>query len=234
MARLFTSGFELNSLVGGVEYDTITGTVSIITTTIRSGTYALKANPSATTGNVLKQVYTANQSTQIGYLRVYINVSVRPTTNPVGICSFTVIGGSNRAIVLMQNDGTLVLRNSTNVQIGSASSAVALNTWNYVELKADSSTNPGTFEARLNGVVFASGNDSAGANTFACIKVGNSTANETYTMFFDDVAMNDNTTSTDNSYPDASVALLSTTLNNFQFAGAQYQAGIISVTEKIR
>ncbi len=44
MARIFSSGFELNSLTAGVEWTTILSTPTIQTATVRSGTYAGKVS----------------------------------------------------------------------------------------------------------------------------------------------------------------------------------------------
>ena len=48
MARLWSSGFELNSLTAGVEFTNIDAGGTIDTTTVRSGTYSFKVNTTAT------------------------------------------------------------------------------------------------------------------------------------------------------------------------------------------
>ena len=46
MARLWSSGFELQSVTSGVEWDTTTGLPTIDTTTKRSGAASLNSNAS--------------------------------------------------------------------------------------------------------------------------------------------------------------------------------------------
>ena len=104
MARLFSSGFELNSLTAGVEITSVTGSPTIQTGIVRSGTYALRANPTAATAFVTYTVDTTNISPIVQYFRSYIYIS--SYTNALD--SILVLeSGGDQVSVRMNSNGTL-------------------------------------------------------------------------------------------------------------------------------
>lgn len=200
MARLVTSSFELNSLTSGVEVDgTITGSPTIVTSPVHTGTYALQCTTSAAQAYIRYNPYTSNTSNKI-YVRAWINISSYPasggTADIIGIYTSSITA---LAKLKLTSTGTLTTINSTNGTIGTASAALSTGTWYCVEFYLDSSVNNGTVEGRLNGTLFtsAAGNATAGA---ARVLVGifNTT---TATINFDDIAVNDNTGSSQTGYP---------------------------------
>lgn len=186
--RYWTSGFEMNSTTAGVEMTSTAGTMSIVTSPVRSGTYAFRANPTSSTG-----LYTARYLTSAdanNYLRFYVRYATAPSALTY-IASFYT-STTHRAGIRMATDGSLELWNAT-AKVGSSSSALSANTWYRVELRYDSTAAAGsdTLDAHLNGTSFASSSaESLGTiNSFQMGVITSTTAD----LFFDDVAINNAT-----------------------------------------
>jgi hypothetical protein len=85
--------------------------------------------------------------------------------------------------------------------VGSASSALDLNTWYRIELKVDTTTLATTaLEGLVNGVSFASGTVNL-ANAQSSIQFGVISTSVTTDLYFDDIAINDSSGSFQNSWP---------------------------------
>lgn len=197
MARLWQSGFELNSTTTDVEFSNITGAgTTIQTTTVRTGTYALRCNPSAATGFVRYHVFTSNQSI-VAYQRVYMRIATLPGANTT-IMRFLDVANSPCAQIRITSTGTLILLDAAGNAVGSASSVLSTGQWYRIELGLDASTNPGTVEAKIDGTSFASGNNSAQA-PWGRVLVG-PVVSATMDAYFDDWAVNDSSGSAQNSW----------------------------------
>lgn len=205
MARLYTSGFEMNSLTANVEWTSIQSTPSIQGTTVRSGSYALEIS-SLSSGSVKGVRYQFGAANGNGpfYARMYFRYATLPSAaNQV----FQFLDSSvvMRTAVELNSDGTLQLRDEDST-IGSPSAALSANTWYQVEMLINTTAAAGSHvvEARLNGTVFATAsnrNISTGVNL---VRVGGNLATEAQTTgswFFDDIAVNDSNGSFQTSYP---------------------------------
>lgn len=200
MARLWQCGFELNSTTTDVELSNITGAGTTIQTgTVRTGTYALRCNPSATTSFARYHIYTSNQST-VAYQRFYLRIATAPGANTT-ICRFVDTSNNACAQVRLTSSSTLILLDAGGSAVGSASSALSANTWYMVELGLDASSSPGTVTLRLDGTQVASGNNSV-QSPWARVLVG-PVVSATCDLFFDDWAVNDNSGGSQNSWPGA-------------------------------
>lgn len=216
MARIYSIGFETNTLTNGVECNSATisngGGFSIQTGTIRTGTYALKVNPAAPSTGDTFQIQ--NSSSHIQYNRFYIYVTARPTGSDTSL--FLLADASNGVAVsylALNTDGSLALVYSNTSggfsQLGSNSSIIPLNTWTRIEHKGDDTAGVAstTLEARLNGVVFATGTVAINSgetglpNGFSVIGDQIVGANQTGTWYIDDWANNDGSGTSQNSYP---------------------------------
>lgn len=197
MARLWQSGAELNSTTTDVEVSTNSGTISISSTTVRSGTYAWRANPSAGTGFYRQVIFATDQSIK-GLFRVYLNIASLPGAT-TRLLSFATAANAPLARIDITSGGLLQLRNSNNVQVGSNSSALNTGQWYMIDLVLDASSNPGSLEGRIDGTSFASGANSS-QGSWSRILWGAITT-VTCDFFFDDAAMNDTSGSFQNSYP---------------------------------
>lgn len=189
MARRVSCGFELNSTTAGVELKTApTGTVSIVTTPVRSGTYAGRCNPTAATG-----YFTFTGATVPGYARFYVNFASFPAT------TIKIFDSGFRGLIKITSGGILQLfEGAGGTQVGSNSSALSLGTWYRVEFEM--SNNGDTIKARLNGIEFASYTNGSLNGDFTDFLIG-ILETETADMYIDDVAMNDSVGSYQNTYP---------------------------------
>lgn len=195
MARLWQCGFELNSLTTGVEISATSGTISLQTTTVRTGTYALRTN--AGTSFVRQHLAGSNQSTQV-WTRVYLQVTTMPAAT-TAVVRFANGSNATCAQIGLTNAGTLVLNDATGAAVGSASSALSTGVWYMIELALDASTSPGTVTGRLDGTQFATGANSSQASwARALIGIIGSTTGD---LQWDDWAVNDSTGSAQTSWP---------------------------------
>lgn len=214
MARLASIGFELQTITSGVEGGdrSQAGAMSISTSITRStGIASLRMNPTAS--QYEWDTILPAKATLFG--RTYIYINSMPTTANNYIFGFYKNSSGAGPFVVLTSSGTLQLWNSSSgasaSQIGSSSSALSTGTWYRLEIKADVSTNPWSLEMLLDGSSIASGTVAATATTMDtvtldCEGITPSTitaSNTTGDMYFDDVAVNDNTGSFQNTYPGA-------------------------------
>lgn len=194
MARLHTRGWEVQSLTAGLEFDTITGSPTINTTTKRTGAAAMRCNPSAATAYVQSD-YADETTIHLG--RVYIYIASAPAAL-TDIFIFGDNANSYTARIRLATDRTLELW-SDSAKVGSSSSAIPLNEWHAVELSYDDSVANNTIVGRLDFVQFATGNggDNGGNGRFRCGIITSTTAD----VYFDDLAINNSTGSSETSWP---------------------------------
>lgn len=203
MARLWTSGFELQSATANVEVPSVGGTLAFSTSTFRTGAAALDINVTAGTGFMRVATHTSNQST-VTYVRVYLQVTA---TLPAAGTPATVVGFQNAAFsscgsISLVSTGKLRLLSANGTQIGSDSTTVlSAGQWYRIELKLDASSSPGSLDAQIDGVSFASGANNAQSPWFGSIIGITSTATARY--YLDDWAHNDNSGSSQTSWPGA-------------------------------
>lgn len=201
MARLVSSGFELNTLTNGLEVTGSGTTPSISSTTFRSGAYALRVNPTAATRVTYFQ-YADTAAEQAIYFRfaLYIATSLGATTT-IFETNDNFKGGSPKVGIKMTSGNVLQLWNlEDSAQVGSDSGALSNDTWYEIEMKMDSTTLASTaIEARLNGSSFASGTINL-TDSSQTARLG-VPASATCDLFYDDVAINDTSGSVQNSWP---------------------------------
>lgn len=194
MARIGSSGAELQSVTGGVEI--LSGAPTIDTSVFRSGAASYLTNSS---GEAWAYMFSASNLTQELYARVYVRCTDLPSAE-ARLFGFLATGGQSQVSIRMNTDGTLELWNDEDLaQIGLASSALDLNQWYRLEIKVDSTTlSATTAEARLDGVSFASGtaNLSLGFGRVTVV-----TGATSFIVYSDDMAVNNTSGSFQNSWP---------------------------------
>ncbi len=202
MARLWSSGFELNSTTADMEFTTITGTATVQTSIVRSGTYAGSCNPSASTAHFQYTFTNGTDSSAAVYIRAYIYFTVFPGSDAY-ILRFLNIspGAASMGVQFIASTSKLRLADSAGTAIGSDSATLSLNTWYMVELMQNDGTT--TAEARLDGSSFASSSSITAGNItpISLIRFGISGANVTATAYYDDLAINDTSGSAQTSWP---------------------------------
>lgn len=205
--RAFSSGFELQSTTAGVEWTSVSGSPAIDTTTKNGGAASLRvASLSSGTEESLTYAFEATSTNTNGplYFRSYLYITTAPgSANRI----ISVKNSSGTAIVYLTLDNSRLLRlYDEDGIVGSASSALSTSTWYRIEFKLDATGSGSTdvVEARINGSVFATSstrNLSTGVRTLTVGANINSEANTTGDIYFDDIAINRNIGTYQNSYP---------------------------------
>lgn len=195
-ARLYTMGFEWNSITSGVEWTTTTGTIATSTTVVRSGQYSMRVNASASTGYIYHNYLAADSAP--AFARCYF----RFASFPAGLTTIAQIvdtAGATGAMVRINSTGTLELWNSTTAQLGSDSSALSLNTWYRIEW----SHIAGGARAMIDGVDFASSTVAhTNGDNMSRVRCG-VIDSATMDVYVDDVAVNNNANGSQTSFPGA-------------------------------
>ena len=176
------------------------GNTTVVTSPVRSGTYALRFNPTAGyAGNSF--IFKGSDTTDGYYARCYIRIATLPSVTH-GIFIFYSVSTGRDIGIRLTTTGTLQLYNfEDSAQIGSASSTLSTNTWYCVELKVDSTTSASTScEARLDGVSFASGTASLSGGQ-SSLEFGVPEVATTVDYYMDDIVLNDDSGSFQNSWP---------------------------------
>lgn len=205
-ARLWSSGFELQSLVTGVETGSLVNSSVAISTDIkRSGAASMRFNPNSTL-----TYYTYNYSlaspTVDHYFRFYLYIATAPAQNTEDIFHIQE-DASMTASIRLNNNRTLELWDegtTTPVQLGSDSSALDLATWYRIELAYDYiGAADYTVTAYIDGVQFATGDDVGGTIDQPYRVRFGVVSSQTDDLYFDDMAINDSTGTVQTGLPGA-------------------------------
>jgi hypothetical protein len=211
MARLWLSGFELNSTTADEEFTTVTWSGSTIQTgTVRSGTYAgeITSLASATRQGFAYQ-FAAAAANGPYYVRFALRIATLPSAENTIFTlgnNATLASATIGAKITLDNGGLLRLYNAT-TQVGSASAALSTGIWYEIEVWYDKSLTAGSqvLKARINQASdFASSSSLTIANAVDVAAFGanlNAESQTTGDWFFDDIAINDSTGSFQNTYP---------------------------------
>ncbi|MFE9935863.1 hypothetical protein [Streptomyces hirsutus] len=201
MARVWTCGFELQSVTPGVEIQTVTGTPTISTTVRRAGAAALRINPAAATQYVEQQLDSG--TVKRTFHRLYLRVTTLPSAdvNVYGIGQSGYFPG----LLRLTTTGALVLRDGfTSTNIGAASTPLVLGRWYRIELDYTDVAGPagsvtGAFRGYIDGALF-SDTLCSNINGWSRIRIGAQNAVST-DFHVDDVAVNDVTGTVQNGLP---------------------------------
>lgn len=192
--RLWSSGFELQSSVSGIEVDNITTVqVSVDTTTKRSGAASLKTNPTTFPSIIRQKVRTA--STTGIYGREYIYIESLNTISETRIMSFSS-NSIERIGLYLQTDGTVDVKVSGGSTYG-GTTVLSTGTWYRIELYTDPSST--TFNFRINGTQESTGTSASG--NIDEFSAENSLTVTNGIIYFDDIAVNDVNGTYQNTWP---------------------------------
>ena len=217
-SRLFTSGFELNSVTAGVEWTTLNnnGTIRTSKTHVRTGVYALEVTaPTSSVPTTVGYTFANTAGNGPYYARFYLYIASMPTGADDEIASFkNVSNGTTEVFLRLQTNGQVVMINANGGgTVGSSSAALNTGQWYRFEMKFDRTGGAGasTLEWKLDGAVQATASNlTLGAGILA-FHIGTNTAGGGTTgvdLYFDDVAINDAIGSSQNSYPNAGNEIL--------------------------
>ena len=186
MARLWSSGVELQSATSGMEWDTSTGTVSISTAIKRSGAASLRANPTVGTGYITHRFRA--DSTVRTFVRFYLYIATTPLIN-----TYILRHGDGSGFgyqLRLNTDRTLAIYDETDTIVGSASSALSEATWYRIEVDYNDASSD-LCSAYIDGSAFLSGGTASDNGGGGVIDLGVITALSTADLYFDDIAIND-------------------------------------------
>jgi hypothetical protein len=190
--RLWSCGFELQSVTNGVEFDAGngTGTKSISTFVKPGGAASLRVNPTA------DYWFMSHQFRASATSKVYFRFKLYIGTMPAGDISIAGLSSSATGNTIAQlkllADGTLQLGyyDGSFHNVGSPSTALIPGVEYIIEISADDSVANNTITARLEGIEFATGNGNNLGNT-SFIQLGAIFSADTFDVNFDDLAIND-------------------------------------------
>lgn len=200
MARLTSVGFELNSNTSGIEINNNASLTGISTTHVRSGIYSGESSPSGE-AHRLRHLFVSPNTSGSFFHRIYLKVVSNPDDTEY-IIRISTTAGVALVGIKMTTGGVLQLFNhEDDSQIGADSPALNDNVWYRIELAVDTTTLSSTsVEAKIDGVSFASGTANL-ASGQAMLVCGNDQTNSTHSIFFEDLASNDDSGSFQNSWP---------------------------------
>ena len=197
MARIYSAGFELQSVTNGVEWDTTSGSPTINTTTKRSGSASLKCyvvNDSAW----IRHQYALSAGITNSYYRFYLNIATSTSDLDTIFLLYSASSATEIVSIKLNSNRTLELwkEGVGTVQLGSDTSALTAGTWYRIELGVVGTT----ATAYIDGVEFATGTLNSGVpNRFDLGCVTTTTAD----LYFDDLAINNDSGTVHNGLPGA-------------------------------
>lgn len=204
MARLGTLGFEW----GDSRADLLPsgGANSASVSAVRSGTYGARPGASAISWNIPGTTALARTY----YLRSYFRKSGNPSVDYDLLTGWTAGSTAETPYAVLKTDGTVVLEAPKGTTVGSASSVLNNDTWYRVELsfQFNSGANDDHAALQIDGVAIASTTTYAGPTVVPNrIVIGEAVATGV-NIDFDDLALNDATGATHNSWPGATSGVL--------------------------
>ncbi len=207
MARLWQSGFELNSTASNMEFSSANGVIQA--TTVRSGGFAGQIT-SLSSGSAKGFAYQFATPAANGpyFFRIYINIATLPSAanRIISLNNTSGLTGTSEISIKLTNAGVLQLFNGV-TQIGSNSAVLSTNTWYCIEIKFDNTGGAaaGIAEARIDqGTAFATASNLTIAAGILELSIGGNLLFEAQTTgnwFFDDLAINDSTGTKQTGYP---------------------------------
>lgn len=214
--RLWTNGFELytagSTPTAGVEYTSNINSPLADTTTKRSGAASLEtliSGVAATEG--MKYTFSGPTGAATNllddvYYRAYVYITSYPSTLTSVVLIENAAGTDMASIRMNTSTGALELWNDEdNVQVGLDSSGLNTGQWYRLELRTDctgtcAGAASATLDARIDGVSFASATNINWASGISGFSVGILSTNATGELNWDDLAINDDS-STDVNWP---------------------------------
>lgn len=204
MARIKTTGFEVNSVTNGFEWSTRAGTaVQVQSSVVYGGKYAalFDTTGGAATSTVTFQLAGSDQSTNFFY-RFMFRVATLPAANAIiGLVRNAANG--NMSILRVSTTGAIVVQTSAAVTVATSTTLLALDTWYQIEFSHDASTDPGTLTCRISDVAGNLLESISGANavqgSWDKILIGNATTT-TAKFYIDDFIANDTSGSLETSW----------------------------------
>jgi len=197
-ARINIIGFESGSL--DPEPWTYSGTISISSTTVRTGGYALRVNPTTTaTGLYRIGCFTAAGGRDTAcsvatlYTRFYFRYATKPASGSEIVYQARTSGDAVKFSLRLNSSGNLLAYDSAGSLLATGSTALAQDTWYRIELMVGTGASA-NWAVQLNGVTEISGSGaSLNASNNGRLFLGKVTdvSSQSVDFFYDDFAMDD-------------------------------------------
>ena len=200
-SRLFTDGFEENNLTQTMWTLQHGSTVTLQSSVVHSGKYALHIVANAAQPYVVRDF--RNPVTSGTYfVRFYLRVASLPASpNVARIFKISNTSGGTSGVIELGNDGRLTVTSNPGTEVA-GTTVLTPNTWYCIELRDLLSTTAGELELRVNGTTDATiTNTSTIATNVQRLTFGVSGPPLTEDIYFDDIAVNDTAGGFQNSWP---------------------------------
>lgn len=203
MASTFSNLLNFNGFETGDEAETapglLQGTASIQTGTVRTGTYALRSNPTTTaTGAYYFDIPGTNGTNEAPnqanvYIQFAFRYATKPSSNNEQIFETQSVSGE-KASIRINSSGNLLLYAGTATLVATGSTALSANTWYELWIKLGSNVG-GAYELKIDGVSEFSGTTTFNGNNTNQIGLGKASNKNgnTVDFFYDDVVYTDAT-----------------------------------------
>ncbi len=203
MARLLTAGAEtLNAIgdnktmEGGI---TTTGTVTVDTGTVHSGSKSFKCDTGAgSTASYVTMTFTGAFA-RTYFVRQWINTTTVPPSIQRNVMQMRDASTNSQFSLLINSSGQIVASQGAQV-----SKVVTDGVWHRVEMSVQINSGAGAddlYEWRVDGVTIGSGTATLSANVPADVLLGWISTAANLISYIDDVALNDSTGGSQNSFP---------------------------------
>jgi hypothetical protein len=182
----FTDDFETGTLS---KWSSTSGTITVQQTTVNAGQYAAEIAASGSAGAWARKSLTTDQTDL--YYRIWFDVLSKPSTNGVDLLRFNNDSNGPIARLLVTAGGALAWRNDANggviTQLGTQ---VSQQTWHEAEIHIVVNGTSSTIEVWLDGTQLTSSNSvSLGTIGIGSVQLGDSSSGRTFSVAFDDVAV---------------------------------------------
>lgn len=174
------------------------GTFSIQTSTVRTGTYALRTNPTGSgAGWVEIGAYDASgqhaaASVATGYTRFYFRYATKATVIQERIFTINTNFNQLKFFATLTAAGTISVYDANISLITTGATILSANTWYRIEVKVGTGAS-GAYELKIDGVSEVSGTADLHTNNWGVIRLGKTLNMNTNTVdyFYDDVLIDD-------------------------------------------
>ena len=201
----FIAGSSANALLNLVgletgilnEFGVTSGTLSVQSTTKRTGGYALRVNPVTTAVGVAH----LGKSDNVGgpdallsvatiYARFYFRYATKPATNNEPIFAPYSTGNALKFELRLNSSGNLVAYDSTGTLMATGTTVLLANTWYRIEVQVGSGAT-GSWEVKIDGTSEISGTGNLVVANHGRMQIGKSVDrnNNTVDFFYDDIAV---------------------------------------------
>lgn len=192
------SGMETGD---SAEAQSTTGTASVSTTTVRTGTYALRINPATTgTGNYrFAKMSTAGLSTtSFGTANLfsdfYFRYATKPAANDEEMYVVLDTGGTAKAFLRLNSAGNIVVYDNAVTAQCTGTTTLSSGTWYEIQFKTTTSASASAYSLAVNGVdQGCSATMTQGSTNHGSVRLGKGTNRngQSIDFFYDDWAADD-------------------------------------------